>query len=159
MTNIFGVCTVMSDLPDAPGDLQYDGVRLVFEHSVEGVPHLGYVPYYHFHIVDNLGVVLGHINFRVGDTEHVQMVAGHIGYAIHAEHRGNGYAAKACIALRPWARMFYSQVWLTADPGNAASIKTILKLGARHVDTVDVPPHEIQYQQGSKRKCRYLWVL
>tara|TARA_B100000941_G_C28425316_1_gene511119 strand:+ start:455 stop:880 length:426 start_codon:yes stop_codon:yes gene_type:complete len=140
-------------------DLCFENVYLHCQKVVDGIPHLGYVPYYHFLISNDAGTPLGHINFRVGDTEHVTNVAGHIGYGIHAEHRGQGYAAKACLALKPWIKQFYRQVWITSDPKNAASRKTVEKIGAEYVDTIDVPEHETQYQQGSKTKCRYRWVL
>ena len=42
----------------------------------------GLVPYYHFRIIDVDGTDVGHINFRVGDTEHVRVSAGHIGFEI-----------------------------------------------------------------------------
>ena len=149
----------MSNLPPAPVDLFFQEIHLACVKVVDGQSHLGYVPYYHFQIRDDTDRQVGHINFRVGDTEHVIKVAGHIGYGIHTEHRGHGYAAKACQALEPWIREFYEHVWITTDPGNLASCRTLEKIGACYVDTVEVPPHEQQYQQGSKVKCRYRWTV
>ncbi|MAX25347.1 MAG: GNAT family N-acetyltransferase [Phycisphaeraceae bacterium] len=147
----------MAQLPPAPDDLAFASVVLRCDRIVMALADPSYVPYYHFHIHNTQGAELGHINFRVGDTEHIRKVAGHIGYAIHSEQRGNGYAAQACEAIRPWVRHFYDEVWITCDPQNIASRRTIEKLDTRYVDTIDIPEHEKQYQLGTRQKCRYRW--
>jgi tagatose 1,6-diphosphate aldolase len=99
---------------------------------------------------------VGHINFRIGDTEHVRVCAGHIGFDIHEEFRGHGYAYQACCAISPFVRSVYGDVTITCDPDNFASIKTIDRLGAEFVDEVPVPPHEPQFLSRIKR--RYKWI-
>jgi predicted acetyltransferase len=147
----------MSELPPAPDGLCHQGIELRYQQIYAVTSQPGYVPYYHFHIHDAQGTELGHINLRVGDTEHIHRVAGHIGYAIHSEHRGNGHAALACLALRPWVKQFYDEVWITCHPANTASRKTIEKIGGQYVDTVRIPEHECAYQNGERLKRRYRW--
>jgi len=50
-------------------------------------------------------------------------------------------------------------VWITCNPDNIASIKTIEKIGAAYVETIDVPEENEIYQQGEFRKNRYKWSL
>lgn len=150
---------VVSEVPLTPPDqLLFGDVRLRFVHVVPGDPSKGFVPAYHFRILDPADSDVGHINFRVGDTEHVRNCAGHIGYEIREEFRGHGYAYQACCAIAPFVRSVYAGVTITCDPDNFASIKTIERLGARFIDEVPVPPHEPQYLRGSRIKRRYKWT-
>ena len=118
----------------------------------------GFVPFYHFHILNSEGVVVGHINFRVGDTDHITLCAGHIGYEVLESFRGRGFALRACRAIAPFVRSVYTAVILTSDLDNAASLRTIEKLGAKFLDEVPVAPHEPAYQRGSRRKKRFRWL-
>src|SRR5581483_10540169 len=118
----------------------------------------GFVLYYHFRILIAGDVEVGHINFRIGDNEHVRVCAGHIGYEIVPHQRGHRYAWQACRALAPFVRLFYQRVLITSDPDNRASIRTIEHLDARWIDEVDVPENDPQYARGSRRKRRYWWT-
>src|SRR5215469_15999125 len=100
---------------DPPVNLQSGPVHLRFEEILPGDSERGLAPSYHFKIVTAAEVVVGHINFRVGDTRHVLMTAGHIGYAVLPEHRGASYAYHACLALAPFIRSHYDRVIVTAD--------------------------------------------
>lgn len=150
---------IPTPLPEPRADLSltFDQVSLRFSKMVAGEPEFGYAPYYHFrvHLADGSNV--GHLNFRVGDSEHVRLVAGHIGYEIAESFRGHGYAYQACRAIAPFVRRFYASVIITSDPDNAASVKTIERLGCVFLDEVPVPPHEGVYRRGSGRKKRYAW--
>lgn len=152
--------TPTTDLPEPPQGLASGPVRLRFAGVVAGdaAAARGLVPYYHFQILTLEGVEAGHINFRVGDTEHVCRYAGHVGYAIHPPFRGRSLALHACLALAPWVRHFYEAVLLTCDPDNAASRRTIERLGGEFIDEVSVPPADPQYARGSRCKRRYRWV-
>lgn len=150
---------VPSEAPLTPPDnLSFGHVRLRFVHLVPGDPSKGFVPAYHFRILNLADSDVGHINFRIGDTDHVLVCAGHIGYEIHEEFRGRGYAYQACRAIAPFVRSVYRDVTITCDPDNFASIKTIERLGARFVDEVPVPPHDPHFLRGSRIKRRYQWV-
>jgi len=146
-------------LPDPPRDLAHGDVTLELARIVAGNRRKGLVPYYHFRVLLADGTDAGHINFRVGDTEHVRIFAGHIGFAIGERFRGNGYAYQACRAIAPFVATLYERVTITCDPDNISSIHTIERLGARYIDTVDIPPGDPAYKQGARVKQRYHWIL
>ena len=143
-------------LPDAPPYLSYGAATVRFSHVGAGDPTHGLVPFYHFRIfVEDLDV--GHINFRVGDTRHVQLCSGHIGYGISESFRGHGYAFQACCALACFVRTVSPEVIITADPDNYASLRTIERLGAVFLDETKVPEDDPHYALGSRVKRRYRW--
>ena len=94
-----------TSLPEPPQELAFGAVRLRFGHIISGDSALGYAPAYHFRILVGGDSDAGYIHFRVGESEHVQIVAGHIGYVIDPAHRGHGYAGgrlpRHC-AIRPF---------------------------------------------------------
>ncbi|RYG96815.1 MAG: GNAT family N-acetyltransferase [Alphaproteobacteria bacterium] len=141
----------------APPSTVFEDIRVDFVSTTEGDHQRGFVPGYHFRILNSDGVNVGHVNFRVGDTQHVRLAAGHIGFGISEGHRGNRYAGKACLALAPWLATFNERVLITADPDNLASIRTIQRIGGVYLDEVDVPVDDPHYLRGSHRKARYLW--
>ena len=145
-------------LPAPPGGLSWGSVMLRLGQILPGDPVHQLVPAYHFRIRTSGGVDVGHLNFRVGDTDHVRLVAGHIGYEILEQHRGHGYAREACRAVAPFVRRFYEAVTITCDPDNRPSRRTIERLGAAFLEEVDVPPHDPHYQRGSRRKRLYRWT-
>jgi predicted acetyltransferase len=145
-------------LQEPPEALSFGQVRLHFIRIVPGDPSRDFVPAYHFRILLGDGSDVGHINFRVGDTEHVRVSAGHIGFEICEEHRGHGYAFEACCAIAPFVRSVYDAVTITCDPDNLASRRTIERLGASFIDEVPVPQHDPHYQRGSRFKRRYRWT-
>jgi predicted acetyltransferase len=142
---------------DAPLDLRSGPVHLRFEKIVSVEPGGELVPFYHFKIVNENEVVVGHINFRVGDTNHVRMCAGHIGYGILDSHRGNRFSYHACKALIPLINHHYEQVILTTDPSNEPSLRIIERLGAGFIDEIAVPAEDPAYRGGARRKRRYAW--
>ena len=148
----------MRILDEPPTFLSGDGISLRYEKTFPGDDSKGLVPFYHFKIINLAKTVVGHINFRVGDTPHVRIAAGHIGYEVAPEHRGHGYALAACKAIAPFVRRHYEQVLLTVDPSNVPSIRIIEQLGARFLDEVEVPASDPAYLKGAQRKRRYYWV-
>ncbi|MFK5924853.1 MAG: GNAT family N-acetyltransferase [Verrucomicrobiota bacterium] len=148
----------MSQVPPVPETLRFGGVILEFFQLSVGNPERGIVPAYHFQILDLNSNKVGHLSFRVGDTEHIKLAAGHIGYEITEEHRGHSYAYQACLAAAPWIATRRASLLITADPDNAASIRTIEKLGATFLNEVDVPENDPHHKRGSLRKRRYEWT-
>ena len=144
-------------LPTPPEGLAFESVSLRFVRLVPADPKRALVPYYNFSIHASVPDV-GHINFRVGDTEHIRLYAGHIGYAVLESFRGHRYAFQACRALAPFVRLLYASVIITSDPDNHASLRTIARLGATFIDEVAVPPHDPHFRGGSRMKRRYQWV-
>ena len=144
-------------LPEPPEQLTLDAVTLHFSKIVPGDAARGFVPFYHFRIGIN-GADVGHINLRVGDTEHVLLCAGHVGFEIAAAHRGHRYALQACRALAPFAHSIFPEILLTCDPANRASRRTIELLGATFLDAVAVPSRDPHFLRGSRTKQRFLWT-
>lgn len=148
----------MDGLPDPPLKLSIDGGEVRFDKMTPGVPDLGFVPAYQFRIFTLRDEEAGHVNVRYEDTEHVLRASGHIGYGVHEPFRGNGFAKKACLALKPWLPSVREQFLITVDPDNYPSIRTIEAIGAVFVDEVDVPEGDPHYLRGCFRKKRYLWT-
>ena len=91
--------------------------------------------------VDNTytGEEMGNIDLRVGLTEKLRMLGGHIGYEVYEPYRGRRYATRSCRLLLPFARQLgINPVVITCDPQNIASVRTIEALGAKLVKTHDV---------------------
>ena len=123
-------------------------------YEVNAVHH---VPAWSFCMVHaESGEELGTIRLRVGDSRHVVMYAGHVGYSVKERHRGHRYAGRALQLLLPVARRFgLDPLWVTCDPENVASRRTMERIGARLVEEVDVRPDCVIFQSGHPRKCRY----
>ena len=141
-----------------PPELSHGEIALRFDRVVPGEPARQLVPYFHFRITTAQHPDVGHINFRLGDTDHIRLYAGHIGFAIAENFRGQHYARQACHAIAPFVRSVYPAVIITCDPDNTASRRTIESLGAQWIDEVAVPPHDPHYQRGSRFKRRYHWT-
>jgi len=99
---------------------------------------------------------IGRIELRIGNTHHIVMYGGHIGYTVVPEYRGHHYAARACRLLMPLARSHgLKTLWITCNPDNIASRRTCELLGARLVEIVDLPASTDMYKAGECQKCRY----
>lgn len=135
------------------GDLQLDFVKCA-QHPFHQVPTL----YFRMRSIDSKEE-LGTINLRIGSTPHLERYAGHIGYAVHEAHRGHRFAARSVILLLPLARQLgINPVWVTCDPENLPSRRTLEIAGGQFVEIVDVPEDcGIRKYGGKLRKCRYLF--
>jgi tagatose 1,6-diphosphate aldolase len=150
---------VLPDLPPAPSCLRHGEVELRFLWLTEADEEKGFVPGYRFDMYGEHGLRVGTINFRVGETSHVRLYAGHVGYTVFPEFRGCGYALQACRALGPFIAEVMGEVIITSNPDNLASIRTIEKLGAEYLGEVDVNPEDPHFDGGRNvRKRRYRWV-
>jgi predicted acetyltransferase len=118
----------------------------------------GWVPSYRFSIRPLDGrVEIGTIDIRIGDNDNIYY-AGHIGYRIHPPYRGRHFAEKACRLIIRIARAHgMRQVVITCNPDNAPSRRTIERLGAVLVETVDLPADNELYLYGDRQKCRFVW--
>jgi predicted acetyltransferase len=140
-----------------PGKLVDGDLELVLVETFPGEVQKSYVPGYAFEMrINGGGPNIGEIHLRVGDNELVTRYAGHIGYHVVEEWRGHHYAARACRLILPLARSHgLHTVWITCNPENAASRRTCELVGARYVETVDLPEDTEVYKEGERRKCRY----
>lgn len=115
------------------------------------------VPTYQFHMIHSeTREVLGNLRLSLGATPHLERYAGHIGYGVLPEHRGHHYAARAVRLVLPFAhKAGLNPLWITCDPENLASRRTLELAGAEFVEIVDVPEDCIIHRNGHPRKCRY----
>ena len=116
-----------------------------------------HVPTYQFHMVHReTREMLGNTRLSLGSTPHLELYAGHIGYGVLPPHRGHHYAARSVRLLLPLARRLgIDPLWITCDPENLASRRTLELAGAEFVEIVDVPEDCIIHRKGHPRKCRY----
>lgn len=146
-----GAIEVLRSVELCHGDLELR-LRDYSVHSFHGVPT------YFFRMMSRYsGAELGTINLRIGSTTHLEQYAGHIGYGVHAVHRGHHYAARSVMLLLPLARKLgLDPLWITCDPENLASRRSLEIAGAELVEIVDVPQDcGIRKFGGKMRKCRY----
>lgn len=116
------------------------------------------VPTYFFGMESlTAGEEVGTINLRAGSTPHVERYAGHIGYEVHEPHRGHRFAARSVVLLVPMAgRLGLDPLWITCDPENAASRRSLEIAGAEFVEIVEVPLDcGIRKYGGKLHKCRF----
>jgi predicted acetyltransferase len=141
--------------PIDPGQLRESELELRFKAFMPHPVHK--VTTYYFQMVHvGTGDELRIINLRVGSTPHIELYAGHVGYAVHPPHRGHRFAARSLRLLLPLARsLSLNPLWVTCDPENAASRRSLEIVGARLIEIVDVPAHCVIHQSGHPRKCRY----
>ena len=76
-------------------------------------------------------VVIGTLYFKIESTDDL---AAEIGWALHPNFQGNGYAREATTALMDIAftELGLHRVFATLDPRNGDSVKLCLALGMRH---------------------------
>jgi RimJ/RimL family protein N-acetyltransferase len=99
----------------------------------------------------------GGVSLRVGRDFDLKMYLGHVGYHVFPPARGNHYAERSVRLLLPLAKRHgMTELWVTTNPENVPSRRTCERLGCRLIETVDLPPQNILYQRGERRKCRYL---
>ena len=127
-------------------------LRLILAERVPAQGSPWGVPAYTLRMQIGSGAYVGRIRLRVGWSDEVIRYAGHVGYAVEAEHRGHRYAERACRMLVPLARAHeMDRLWITCQPANLASRRTLERLGARYMGLLDVPP-EYPLDAGAERK-------
>ncbi|HEY1683266.1 MAG TPA: GNAT family N-acetyltransferase [Tepidisphaeraceae bacterium] len=130
----------------------------------------GRVPAYHFWLRitggaarEQIGAdstIAGGIALRIGRGKDIEMYYGHIGYHVYPPSRGHHYAERAVRLLLPLAKLHgLKELWITANPENAASRRTCERLAGDCVEVVDVPSGHPLHFRGETRKCRYRMVI
>jgi GNAT superfamily N-acetyltransferase len=146
---------IISLTPENPGEFQDGDLQLEL---VSFAPHpVHKVPTYHFRMVHAVTAdQLGDINLRVGFTPHIERYAGHIGFSVYEPHHGHRYATRSVRLLIPLTcRVGLNPLWITCDPENLASRRTLELAGAQFVEIVNVPENCMINRSGHPRKCRY----
>lgn len=116
-------------------------------------PSRGFVPAYHFHIVNAADeTVLGRIDLRVGDLPALYY-SGHIGYEVLPPFRGERIAGRAARLLLPlaWAHGI-NPLYITCRPDNLPSYRTIRALGATLLEVADTPEDHPLWQDPAERR-------
>jgi predicted acetyltransferase len=144
-----------------PGKLVDGELELRLYDRYGGDPRRGYIPAYRFRMTRaGQDETIGFIELRLGNTKHVVMYGGHIGYRVLPEHRGHRYAARSCKLLLPTAKRHgLNPLWITCNPDNVASRRTCEIAGGRLAEIVDLPSDTDMYQRGERAKCRYRFDL
>jgi tagatose 1,6-diphosphate aldolase len=100
--------------------------------------------------------VVGTINLRIGHSPNLEQYAGQIGYDVFPFARGRHYAERSCRLLLPLARRHgLNPLWITCNPDNTASRRTLERLGAKLIEIVPIPADHRLYALGERNKCRY----
>lgn len=138
-----------------PGPLADGELDLVLVQTKPGDPSRDWLPDYAFEMRVG-GRKAGRLNLRIGDVPHIVGYCGHIGYAVEPEFRGHHYAERACRLVLPIAKAHCMPVvWIMCNPDNAASRRTIERLGGELVEIVPVPEGSELYDMGDRESCRY----
>ncbi len=113
------------------------------------------VPAYRFDILTDHKRA-GTISLRIVDTSRLALYAGHVGFEIEPQFRGRRLAERAIRLLLPLAKSHdLDPLWFTCAPENHASQRTLRRLGAVLVETVELPPNYDAYARGERQKLRY----
>jgi tagatose 1,6-diphosphate aldolase len=144
-----------------PGELVDYDLELILIDHYPGNPDLNHLPAYRFKMrLVGQDEEIGRIELRIGNTHHIVMYAGHVGFRVYADHRGHRYAARACKLLVPLARkQGLVALWITCNPDNFASRRTCELAGAELVEIVDLPEDTGMYRAGERQKCCYRMEL
>ncbi|MFT3694528.1 MAG: GNAT family N-acetyltransferase [Kofleriaceae bacterium] len=140
-----------------PGLLTDGELTLVCTEQVPADPIKKWMPYYFFEIRRN-DLRVGRVIFRIGLVDELYF-PGHIGYVIDEAERGHRYAERGVRLLAPFIARHQPEAWISCAEENAASRKTIERLGAELVEIVDLPEWHDSYAHGTRRWCRYRYVV
>lgn len=120
------------------------------------IPEKKWVPAYEFEIRRD-GSRVGEINLRIGYTDGLYY-GGQIGYGVDEQHRGHGYAEKACRLLVPVIRAHgMKKVLITNNHTNIASKRTCEKLGAKLIRVARLPEWHDLYKEGQRYVNIFEW--
>jgi len=148
---------VFNDFVDVP-DLTDGEIELFCIAKRPSIPERKRVPAYDFEIRCD-GSRVGEINLRIGYTEGLYY-GGQIGYWVDEQHRGHGYAEKACRLLKPVIRAHgMKRVLITNNHTNIPSKRTCEKLGAKLIRTAPLPKEHELYNEGQRLVNIFEWKI
>lgn len=135
-------------------------IDLLIEQKAPANDKKGWVPAYKYRMVlAHTDTSVGEIDLRIGEQESLYY-GGHIGYNVKKNHRGNRYAGKACLLLKPVAQAHgMTRLYITCHPDNIPSKRTIEALGCQFIEVVNLPPHNDMYLRGERQVCVFEWTL
>ncbi|HEX5245171.1 MAG TPA: GNAT family N-acetyltransferase [Tepidisphaeraceae bacterium] len=137
-------------------ELADESLNLVLHECQPAEASVWQVPAYIFHIqLRATGEIIGRVSLRIASEDQLKY-SGHVGYQIDSDYRGNHYAERAARLVLSIARRHgFSEVWITCNPDNPASQRTIERLGATFIETVDVPDDYPMPAGAIRQKRRY----
>ena len=139
-------------------DLSDGEIELVCVGKKPAIPEKKWVPAYKFEIRRNNSRV-GEVNLRIGYTDGLYY-GGQIGYSVEQQHRGHGYAEKACRVLTPVIQAHgMNKVLITNNQTNIASKRTCEKLGAKLIRIARLPEWHDLYKDGQRFVNIFEWRL
>jgi RimJ/RimL family protein N-acetyltransferase len=94
-------------------------------------------------VLKETGTVIGHVTFAVKSREHHQ---GEIGYVLHPDHQGHGYATEAAAMMLHlgFEELGLHRIVGRLDARNAASARVLERLGMR----LEAHLHENEFVKG-----------
>jgi predicted acetyltransferase len=108
----------------------------------------GWVPQTIFWVLNDQGEAIGMVRMRHYLNEKLRLQGGHIGYYIHSDHRGKGYArAMLRLVLEELRKVGEKRALLTTDPDNTPSIRVIEANGGRLEDVSTDPETGARYRR------------
>ncbi len=119
-------------------------------------PENGDLPFYWWDIIlKSENKAVGKISLRLGESYH-SYYDGNIGYEIDEEYRGHHYAFLACQMVLEIAKKHgLKKLNLSCDYDNAASYKTIERLGGVLVEEVVPPTDYLYFFEGMEKQKIY----
>lgn len=140
-----------------------DVIFLICTNKNPGNQEKKHVPGYEFAVCFG-GEKVGEISLRIGYGGGLYnsnlYYGGQIGYGINENHRGNGYAARACRLLAPVAKAHnMTKLLITNNETNTASRRVCEKLEARHVRLVRLPEWTDLYMAGQRFSNIFEWNI
>lgn len=119
-------------------------------------PENGDLPFYWWDIVlKSENKAVGKISLRLGESYH-SYYNGNIGYEIDEEYRGHHYAFLACQMVLEIAKKHgLKKLTLACDYDNAASYKTIERLGGVLLEEVVPPTDYLYFFEGMEKQKIY----
>lgn len=129
-----------------------ENINLILREQLEANPQKGYVPKLIYNIVlPDTDITIGECDARIGNNENTYW-GGNIGYTVHEEYRGNGYAVEAVkLLLSVFKDNNIKEVYITNDVSNLASRRVCEKVGAKFLGAKDLPLNHEMRKEGKSR--------
>jgi predicted acetyltransferase len=106
------------------------------------------------------GTKMGYLHLRFGVTADLLYHGGQIGYGVEPEFRGHRYAARSVPLVLPLAaRAGMEEIWITCDPANIASRRSLEIAGGELVEIRKIATWSPMYQLGRRESCRFHFPL
>ncbi|MDO4500916.1 MAG: GNAT family N-acetyltransferase [Erysipelotrichaceae bacterium] len=123
--------------------------------AFDGIPTVYYDIYLH-----NTNHKVGKCDLRLKLDERMYYY-GHVGYNVLPKERGHHYAYHACKILFEIARdeFGFEELYLTCNPDNEASYKTLKKLNGELIEVAEIPHYHELYSQGDRFKCVFRYKV